>query len=49
MTQLYKEVKKCGNIHSDAENFILTSVYRPTKHMGSRWYTSDLHIVTTDI
>ena len=28
-------------------NFILSSLY--TWHICSRWYTSDLHVVTTDI
>jgi len=32
---------------TDAKNIILTYVY--TWHMGSRWYTSDLHIVIIDI
>jgi len=31
---------------SDTENFILISMCM--WHMGSRWYTSDLHVVTTD-
>lgn len=39
--------KKKGHKHTDADNFTLT--YMHTKHMGSRWYTADLHVVTTNI
>jgi hypothetical protein len=31
----------------DAENFILTLIY--TWYIGSRLYTSDLHVLTIDI
>ena len=31
--------------YSDAENFIRTSMY--TGHVGSRWYTPYLHVVTS--
>jgi hypothetical protein len=36
-----------GGEHSDADNFILTSMYK--WHMGSRWYTSDFRVATADI
>ena len=32
--------------HSDAEKRNLSPMY--TQHMGSRWYTPDLQVVTTD-
>ena len=32
--------------NADAETFFLTLMY--TWHMGSRWCTSDLHVVATD-
>jgi len=40
---MHKEVKKKGNKHTDVENFALILMY--TRHMGSRWYASDLHVV----
>jgi hypothetical protein len=40
---MYNEVSD----NSDAENIILSSMCKC--HMGSRWYTSDLQIVTIDI
>jgi hypothetical protein len=33
-----------GEKYSDTENFIPTSMY--TGHVGSRWYTPYLHVVT---
>ena len=36
-----------GNKHFDVQNFILTSVY--SWHMFSRWYTSDLRVVSIDV
>jgi len=35
-----------GSNHSDWEKFAVTSIY--TQHVGSRWYTSDLNVITTD-
>jgi hypothetical protein len=34
------------NKHCDVQNFILTSLY--TWHLFSRWYTSELHVVSID-
>ena len=36
-----------GNKHCDVQNFILTSLY--TWHMFSRWYTSDLHVISVNV
>jgi hypothetical protein len=33
------------NKYSVAENFIVTSIY--IRHVGSRWYTLDLNVVTS--
>ena len=45
---LYKAVlKKYGNEHNDDKNFSVSSMY--TQHTGSRWYTPDIHIDTTNI
>jgi hypothetical protein len=32
--------------HPDVRNFVLTAIN--TRHMDSRWYISDLYIVTND-
>ena len=34
----------CGGEHSDADSFILTSMYK--WRTGSRWYTSDFRVAT---
>jgi hypothetical protein len=38
---------KVGNLQYDAKNCVLTLIY--AWYMGSRWYTSDLHLVISDI
>jgi hypothetical protein len=43
----YKAVSKNKATHSDTDKFIPIPMY--TWHTGSRWYTADLHVVTTDI
>jgi hypothetical protein len=40
-------VYKQNNTHFDVQNYILTLM--STQHTGGRRYTSDLHLVTTDI
>jgi hypothetical protein len=39
--------RKVGNLQYDAKNCILSLIYK--SYMGSRWYTSDLHLVIRDI
>jgi len=43
---IHRNLKKYSNKLSDAQNFIMASMY--TWHIGSRWYTSDLCRVTID-
>jgi len=44
---LQGSLQEYSNKHSAAEKFVLTSLY--WMNMCSRWYTPDLHVVTTDI
>ena len=46
---LQESFKKSANQPSDAENFSLTPMYVYTWHVDTRWYTSDLRVVTIDI
>jgi hypothetical protein len=41
------EILKNKIKNTDAENSVPISTY--TWHMSTRWYTSDLHVVTADI
>ena len=45
-TKIFKN--KC-NKHCEPENLILTYTHRPTWDLGSRWYTSDLRVITNGI
>jgi hypothetical protein len=44
---LQKIFRKYSNKHSEAESFILTSMY--TRHVSGRWYTPDSNVTTTNI
>lgn len=46
MLHIHRIFRKYSNKLSDAENFILVSMY--TWHVCSRWYMSDLRRVTID-
>jgi len=44
--QMQNSIDIQSSNHSDGEKFAVTSIY--TQHVGSRWYTSDLNVITME-